>query len=167
MFLLLVQKIKCSQIIEIWSFWKMIGIFDILAYKMYKIHQPSPDIYHKHQYLSINQLKMACPFMKVFLHHKIHPYFPVKLFSHHWLWSICRCKHIYLPSVSSLTDYQYIIGMQCSGNRLSHIFLAQFIFHNSHILGKFKIMSKPTKVDIGCFLEWVQYFCVFLVGQVS
>jgi hypothetical protein len=37
----------------------MIGIFDILAFQMYKIHQPSTDNYQKHQYLSIIQLKMA------------------------------------------------------------------------------------------------------------
>jgi hypothetical protein len=39
--------------------WNMIVIFDILAFQMYKIHQPSPDNYQKHQLLSILQQKMA------------------------------------------------------------------------------------------------------------
>ena len=41
------------------SLWNMIGIFDILTFQMYKIHQPSPDNYQKHKLSSILQLKMA------------------------------------------------------------------------------------------------------------
>ena len=44
----------------------MIGIFDIIAFQMYKIHQPSPDNYQKHEHLSILQQKWhKCAFMQL------------------------------------------------------------------------------------------------------